>query len=251
MDVSPTFQAGVQTALRSVPTSLGQEQIGLLLQDNNFTTWLKSLGSQFLIVHDESALQGNNSISTLSYLCALMSETLRNPGVIPLTFFCGLHLTGDDTLNGAKGMIRSILLQLLMAVGDVSISTPLDPTMIVQGIMMDDLKTLLSVVSMVLGCVNLGIVYCFIDGACWFGGDAKSEEMKGALSHLHQLVAQVGAVGGGLVLKVLATNPTPRQRRSWGLDAMDIHLEQRLLTGGHRSDIATMRNTIDPRSPGF
>ncbi|KAI1771975.1 hypothetical protein F4818DRAFT_444603 [Hypoxylon cercidicola] len=210
MDFSHIIDHFGEIALNNIPTYLGQDQIGILLQDNHFITWLKSLGSQFLVLHDEQALLSDAPLSALSYLCALMSETLRNPGVIPLTFFCAFHSESTSVLGGVRGMIRSLLLQLLMAVGDVSILTPLDIYTIAEGILNDNLNILLFLISLVLGCIDVGIVYCFIDGAFWFGEEAineemraRSEEMTDALSLLHSLVAQTNTLGRGLVLKVL------------------------------------------------
>lgn len=55
-DLLPTFQADLQTVKGFVPSPLHENQIGLLMTDDTFTNWLKSLLSQFLIIHDAKAL---------------------------------------------------------------------------------------------------------------------------------------------------------------------------------------------------
>ena len=233
-DLSPTFKADVQMALRFVPSQLNHEQIGLLMSHNDFIIWLHSLASQFIIIHDEKTLESNSSLSILSFLCALISETLSAPGMFPLNFFCGLHSRAGSALEGGKGVMRSLTLQLLQAFESPAFQTPGDPNFIVEGLMMNDLTTICSVFAMLLQNIPAGVVYVMIDESFWYNTEARSDDMKAVILFLSQLVVDVQAAGRGLVLKVLVTNPTSRQRNSWGLQVQDIHLEQRVLTGGHR-----------------
>ena len=234
------FENDTNAALRHVLTPSSQEQIGLLMSDVRFITWLKSLSSQFIIVHDEKSLHSMSALSTLSYLCGLISKTLRTPGMWPLSFFCGLHSTAGTSLQGGKGIMRGLTLQLLMAFGDAIFPTISDPTIIAQRLTMDDLDAICSVFSILLGNLPAGMVYCLIDGAHWCDTEARSDDTKAVIRFLNGLVTQLQAAGRGLVLKVLVTNPGPRQRHSWCLQAEDIFLEQRLLTGGHRGIEARM-----------
>jgi hypothetical protein len=230
------FKTDIQRALGFTLSEFNQEQIGLLMSDKRFMTWLRSLGSQFIVVQDENSLLDNSALSTLSYLCALMSEMLSSPGMLPLRFFCGLHSAAGDPMEGSKGLLRSLALQLCLIFGDCNLPTSVDPNRLVQGLMMNDLATICTVFSILVQNVPAGMIYCLIDGASWYNTEARSDDMKVAALCLENLVAQVQAAARGLVLKVMVTNPTPRQRNSWGVQALDLYLEQSLLAGGHRGN---------------
>lgn len=228
------FNTDMQRALGFNLSQFNQEQMGLLMSDNNFMTWLRSLGSQLIVAHDENSLADNSSLSTLSYVCALMSEMLSSPGMLPLHFFCGLHSAAGDPMEGGKGLIRSLALQLCLIFGDCNLPTSVDPNRLVQGLMMNDLATICTVFSILVQNVPAGMIYCLIDGASWYNTEARSDDMKVVALFLENLVTQVQAAARGLVLKVMITNPTPRQRNSWGVQALDLYLEQSLLAGGYR-----------------
>jgi hypothetical protein len=238
-DLLLTLNAGLRTALGFVPSPLNQEQIGLLMSSNRLITWLKSLVSDLVVLHDEGALQENSSLSVLSYLCALISEMLSVPGMFPLTFFCGLNsTTAGGAREGGYGIMRCLALQLLQAFGDTIFPIASDPNLINQGLMINDLKTSFFVFNMLLANIPAGVVYVMVDGAFWYGTETRSQDMQEVMGYLSQLVTELRAANSGLILKVLITNPTPRQRNSWGLQASDIHLDQSLLTGGHQTQIA-------------
>jgi hypothetical protein len=119
---SPTED--LHRARSSVPSPLDQEKLGLLMSNYQLITWIKSLASGFIILHDEAALQGNSSLSILSYLSAIIPEILRVPGMFPLTFFCGLHCTAGKLLEGGHGIMRSLALQLLPELKGVNLNLP-------------------------------------------------------------------------------------------------------------------------------
>ncbi|GAP82409.2 putative fatty acid transporter protein [Rosellinia necatrix] len=220
-----------------VPSLLDQEKIGLLMSNNEFVAWIRSLASGLVILHDEGALGGNSSLSALSYLSAIISGMLRGPGMLSLTFFCGLHCASISTLEGGYGIVRSLALQLLPLFENMNLNTACDPNLVIQGLMMNDLSTMCSVFTMLLQNIPAGVIYIIIDGAYWYATEARGEGMQGVILFLNQLVMEVQAASRGLVLKVLVTNPTVRQRNTWGFPACDIHLDQSLLTGGHRGTI--------------
>ncbi|KAL2193831.1 hypothetical protein P885DRAFT_63606 [Corynascus similis CBS 632.67] len=82
-------------------------------------------------------------------------------------------------------------------------------------------------------------------GAFWYGTEARQDDMSTVMLFLNRLVGEVQAVSGGLVLKVLVTNPTARQRSSWCVDqAVDIYLEQDFVAGGHGGDVARLLTAL-------
>ncbi|KAL2137779.1 hypothetical protein VTI28DRAFT_8267 [Corynascus sepedonium] len=244
-DLLPTFQADLQTVKGFVPSPLHENQIGLLMADDTFTNWLKSLSSQFLIIHDAKALQGDASLSISSYLCALVSEVLSVPGMFTLTFFCGLHSAQGGILEGGSDLMRSLTLQLLQPFENTNFPVQSDPNQIIQGLMVSDLETICAVFTMLLQSIPAGVVYVMVDGAFWYGTEARQDDMSTVMLFLNRLVGEVQAVSRGLVLKVLVTNPTARQRSSWWVDqAVDIYLEQDFVAGGHGGDVARLLTAL-------
>ncbi|KAK3953874.1 hypothetical protein QBC32DRAFT_386268 [Pseudoneurospora amorphoporcata] len=238
-DLLPISKADVQIALRSAPSSMGQNQIGYLMIKDAFVGWLKSLESQILVLHDEQSLEGGSPLSTLSYLCALITEMMSAPGVFRLSFFCGLHAADGDVLGGSYGLVRTLALQLLQPFGNnTNISTTGgDPDMLARGLTMNDLSTACSVFNMLLQNVPVGVVYIMVDGAFWYASGSSGDEMAGVMGFLNRLVLESRAnANRGLVLKILITNPTPRQRNSWDVEAADVHLEQSLVEDGNEID---------------
>lgn len=244
----PTMQADLQAAKGFVPSAQQESRIGLLMIDASFNTWLRSPSSRLLIVHDEKALGSDASLSTTSYLCALMYELLSAPGMFRLGFFCGLHSSaataaqpGAQLLQGAVGLMRSLTLQLLLSFGDGSTNFPSpggnDPNRMLQGLAANDLETMCAVFAMLLWCLPAGAVYVLVDGAFWYGTEARRDDMRTVMLFLDVMVGELQAASRGVALKVLVTNPTPRQRSSWVLGrAVDIRLEQGPLAGGLGGD---------------
>ena len=194
------FGQDTSTALRHVLPLSSQEQIGLLMNDGRFITWLKSPSSQFLVVHDEKSLHSNSSLSTLSYLCGLMSTTLQTSGMWPISFFCGLHTARESTLQSGKGIIRGLALQLLLLFGDTAFPVTSDPAIIAQRLMADDLDALCAVFAMLLGNMLPGVVYCLIDGAHWYDTEGRRDDTRAAMRFLGGLVMQLQNSARGLAL---------------------------------------------------
>ncbi|KLU89557.1 hypothetical protein MAPG_08528 [Magnaporthiopsis poae ATCC 64411] len=249
----PTIQADLQAAKGFIPSPQQESRIGLLMIEDSFNTWLRSPSSRLLIVHDEKALESDASLSTTSYLCALMCELLSAPGMLRLGFFCGLHSSaataaqpGAQLLQGAVGLMRSLTLQLLLSLGgDGNTSFPLqgghDPNQMLQGLATNDLETMCTVFAMLLWCMPAGAVYVLVDGAFWYGTEARRDDMRTVMLFLDVMVGELDAASRGVALKVLVTNPTPRQRSSWVPSrAVDIYLEQGPLAGGLGRDASRM-----------
>ncbi|KAK4100558.1 hypothetical protein N658DRAFT_524689 [Parathielavia hyrcaniae] len=131
----------------------------------------------FVVVHEGVQQQGIG-LSTLSHLCGLMACTMRAPGMYTLAFFCGLHTAANARLQGGRGVMIALTLQLLRALGEVTFSSPLDPTTVLQRLAAGDLETICSVFSMALSYVPAGMVFVLIDGAHWNGTETRSAEMR-------------------------------------------------------------------------
>ncbi|KAI0538397.1 hypothetical protein GGR58DRAFT_468238 [Xylaria digitata] len=227
------LDADITTAMSHVPPSLEQEKMGFLTISPQFTKWLRSIESAFVVAHGtETTNQG--VLSTLSHLCGLMAKTMRTPGMWTLAFICGLHTAAEATFQGGRGLMRAVTLQLLSTIPDASFPTPIDPSIVMQKLVSGDPEMICSVFAMVLGQLPTGMVFVLIDGAHWNGTEARSAEMRRVVRFLYKIVEQLRVARRGLALKVLVTNPSARQRFGWNLEGEDLYMERQVLAGGHK-----------------
>lgn len=49
----------------------------------------------------------------MTFVCALLAQSLSDEGVSCIHHFCGLHKTSNDDLNGPSGLLRGLLAQLV------------------------------------------------------------------------------------------------------------------------------------------
>ncbi|KAL4960141.1 uncharacterized protein BDV14DRAFT_204973 [Aspergillus stella-maris] len=97
-------------------TSQAQAQAQQLMSQRRFHHWLISARPDLLLVQADFDLCSR--ITPLSYLCAHLGLSLANtPGPITLHFFCGQHESRVDSLRGPQGLLRSLITQILHAVG--------------------------------------------------------------------------------------------------------------------------------------
>ncbi|KAI3324696.1 hypothetical protein HD806DRAFT_53150 [Xylariaceae sp. AK1471] len=227
------LDADITTAMHHILPPLQREKMGFLTTSDQFKAWLRNIESAFLVVH-EGNTPHQGVLSTLSHLCGLMARTMRVPGMWTLAFFCGLHTAAGAKLQGGKGLIRAVALQLLSTIPNETFPTPIDPFVVAQQLAMGDLDMICSIFAMVLGHLPAGMVFVLVDGAHWNGTEARSTEMRAVMRFLYKVVEQLRVARRGLALKVLVTNPTERQRYAWEIPGDILHMERQVLAGGHK-----------------
>lgn len=87
-----------------------------LLHSRQFQEWISLKSSEALLVDGNVDDFGLERISPMSTLCAALIRSfqeLRNKAPCRLSFFCGLHTASDDDLSGPRGLMRSLIAQLL------------------------------------------------------------------------------------------------------------------------------------------
>ena len=84
----------------------------LLTQSPRFQDWLTSTSPIFLLVDGNSNSAIDRS-SAMTFVCALLAQSLSDEGVSCIHHFCGLHKTSNDDLNGPSGLLRGLLAQLV------------------------------------------------------------------------------------------------------------------------------------------
>ena len=84
----------------------------LLARSPKFHSWLISTSGIFLLVdgNGESAVERT---SAMTFVSALLAQSLSDEGVFCIHYFCGLHDKNSDDPNGPSGLLRTLLAQLV------------------------------------------------------------------------------------------------------------------------------------------
>ncbi|MCJ1239776.1 hypothetical protein MMC14_007774 [Varicellaria rhodocarpa] len=93
-------------------SSYGQAQ--WIFQHGEFQDWFATDASQVLLVEGNVSAHALERISPTSHLCAVLLHTLKHvPCQASIHFFCGLHTGGDRPFLGVRGLLRSLITQLI------------------------------------------------------------------------------------------------------------------------------------------
>ena len=84
----------------------------LLMRSPHFQNWLTSTSSIFLLV-DGNGGSATERISAMTFVSALLAQTLSDEGASCIHHFCGLHTARSDDLSGPSGLLRALLAQLV------------------------------------------------------------------------------------------------------------------------------------------
>jgi hypothetical protein len=96
----------------STSTSYG----AIVMSSPRFQRWLAASGTDLVYVesHLDSSRYGRTS--PISYFCANVAKLFRDSAMsITLYFFCGQHVASNNDLQGPRGLVRSLLSQLLQS----------------------------------------------------------------------------------------------------------------------------------------
>lgn len=228
------LDSDITAATQHNPSLLDRERMGFVTQDHKFRSFLQGSDSAFLVLY-ELDIQQQGSLSTLSHLCGLMAKTLHTQGTWTAAAFCGLHTSASATFQGGEGLIASLTLQLLARLPNEAFSTPLSPSDIERELRQGNKSMASSVFSMVLDHLRAGMVFLIIDGLHWHETEARERASLGIIRFLGRTVTHYKYIRRGLALKVLITNPTPRQRAQFDMaDGIlkDLRMERDVLGGG-------------------
>ena len=84
----------------------------LLSRSPKFQNWLTTTSPIFLLV-DGNGDSATERISGMTFVSALLAQSLSDEGVSCIHYFCGLHKTRSADLNGPSGLLRALLAQLV------------------------------------------------------------------------------------------------------------------------------------------
>ena len=84
----------------------------LLMRYPRFRDWLTSTSPDFLLV-DGNGGSATDRASAMTFVSALLAQTLSDEGTHCIHHFCGLHTTRSDDLSGPGGLLRALLAQVV------------------------------------------------------------------------------------------------------------------------------------------
>ena len=84
----------------------------LLSRSPKFQNWLTTTSPIFLLV-DGNGDSATERISAMTFVSALLAQSLSDEEVSCVHYFCGLHKIRSTDLNGPSGLLRALLAQLV------------------------------------------------------------------------------------------------------------------------------------------
>lgn len=232
VDIEEVLRAGN----RVKGVSRGKE----LLVTKRFRCWVEDTKRQsdILLVNGHLSDQTSGKISALSVLVALFSRAKTVPGAVTLHHFCGLHSRHGDPGSGPRGLMQSLVAQLILYLHQTQHQRgPARVSILGEGFLQDvvrrEMVALCLLFSQLMAQLDRGTtVYCVIDNVSEFetslgGWNQEMSEVVGLLQHL----ANDDAQDRGPVLKVLmiASNRSIQIHRQVGPeDQVWLHMGRTL-----------------------
>lgn len=215
-----------------------------LLNMDRFKIWaqIPNSSSDLVLVDGHLGEYCRGKISPLSVLSAIFASMNKNSHFMILTHFCGLHTSMADQMSGCRGMIRSLIAQLIVNQRSYSRSTKvcLDDELL-HAIAQHDLEALCQLFQALLNEVHPDVtIYCVIDDVSQFettlGG--WGEELYRVV-HMMQTLSRQRRCGPAF--KVLLTTANRSIQIYCQIEAGDIIS----LSAGNRSSMSMQRLSIE------
>lgn len=172
----------------------------LLSRSPKFQNWLMSPSPIFLLV-DGNGDSAAERTSAMTFVAALLAQSLGEEGVTCIHYFCGLHKTSSDDLSGPSGLLRALLAQLLnlhtYTIGFTSYND-------YHKLQQFDITRLCALFSDLIKDLPEGFVLvCIIDGLSLYETSEWAEDLRRILETLNALTRDPEVYA---VFKVLATS---------------------------------------------
>ncbi|KAF4966054.1 hypothetical protein FSARC_6254 [Fusarium sarcochroum] len=243
----PYFQAKDLDLILRASNSMGKEGLARaawLLSTQRFQRWaqIPNSSSDILLVDGHLGEHCRGKISPLSVLSATFASMNKLPHFIILTHFCGLHTNLNDPMNGCRGMMLSLVAQLIT-------NRPNDPgntrvgleDALLQAITLQDLGALCQLFQVLLDQMSPDVtVYCVLDDIAQF-----ETNLRGWWEELNYVVQMMQAITSqrrrGPVLKVLLTTAQRSIKVCRQINRKDFIS----LSAGNQSPMSTKRLSIE------
>lgn len=200
-----------------------QKQVQALLHKSRFLSWLRSHGSDLILVNGNIQSASLNKISALSTFSADLITSLTNlsPNNILIYYFCGLHSSFSDGLYGPEGIIRSLIVQIVTRLETLGVLTLgfLDNWDKLKRLEKCDLKMLFFTFHSLLLQLTAKdtIVYCIIDSISWFDKQRTYGELRAVLEFLADIATDTSLMSP---VKVILTSQGRIPRRVAQLECL-------------------------------
>jgi hypothetical protein len=190
--------------------SKAQMQAQSLTKTPEFQRWLASHRPDLLLVDGNAYTPGPGRISAMSVFCAvLVLGLMKSKKHIVLHFFCGQHTTTHDSMSGPKGLMRSIISQLLYSGKQFDIDF-IDSRTYRESLEAQSLPHLCDIFCKLIEQLQLDTsVFCIVDGVSLYEADQWLDELCCIFETLNALVENEHLQP---VFKLLFTSPFASRR---------------------------------------
>ena len=203
-----------------------QERLAVMMQEPKFRSWFKTSQSSILVAN--SLDYSSDPVSSMSFMCGLLSSTISQLGFqAPLTFYCSLHSAPGDVFDGANGLLRSLISQLLVSYGAMVHVTFLNNLEEVESLKRHDLHALCRLFQNLLACLDQAVVFCLIDSVSWLETPSLQADMDVVMYFLRDLTTEIAESRSRVVFKLLVTTAaTGWGCRRWFHGADEVFLSE-------------------------
>ncbi|KAI3318860.1 hypothetical protein HD806DRAFT_511178 [Xylariaceae sp. AK1471] len=189
-----------QTARMS---SENQGRARSLMRTRNFQNWMNGSRHSLLLVDGAMTLE---RVSPMSILTATLAVSmLQVPSVTAIYFFCGKNLdaNAEDELSGPRGMLRSLITQLMMQITPSPNLSRINSHEFLHELYSRHFPTLCEVLRLLIEQLSpLTTLYCLIDGVSWYEQEHWVHELRFLLGLFRHLMSRPS----GPYLKLLMTS---------------------------------------------
>lgn len=225
-----------------------QIRAGALMQHPQFNSWVTSSHSAALVVNGREPRGTRGIMSPLTYFTALFSRTLSGVGTaLPIVFICGRHAIPGDGLEGAQGMMRALISQILAHYGDNPDLSFLTYDYLEQ-VKAQEINHLCHLFRSLLTSIaaskamttypgsvtNSDAVFCLLDGVSFLETEARADELHIAIDCLRSATMEVDAFGGRFAFKVVLLYPTMSQyAQDWFPEESILTMREQVAAAGY------------------
>lgn len=142
--------------------------VSAALSEPAFKEWLRIPAPRTLLIEGDTIDMSTGRSSPLSVFCASLSTSLaQGQTFIVLDYFCGWHSNRMQQGSGPRGLIRSLISQLLQSPNKTQPSLDFITIPLLDGIRRSEPLALCQVLLRLLHQIPSGTtVFCIIDGIC-------------------------------------------------------------------------------------
>jgi hypothetical protein len=221
-----------------------QAQAQQLLSSQEFLRWIGPSRTETLYVQGNLRVANSARISALSAVCATLSLNLsKNTDSVVLLFICGLHEASNEPIGGPKGLIRSLIAQLLLAGLDLKLDF-ISTRSYFELIKAHDLRSLAQTFRCLIESLpcNLTVV-CILDGLTRFESSPWLAELEEVVYTLNEIIRNRVLRP---VVKLLVTTPFANSLHLGKLiQAHQTMLRPTFAAGGRRISARSMADRTD------